>query len=122
MSTPTTSTPVDPSRLQELRDLFGDEEEIRLLFIDFFSELPGRLETLETALGHNAREGVERAAHALSGSAGSLGAMASHKAAKELEEAARSGQEGLEELAARLRAELDRLRSWAVQEGLLPQE
>ncbi len=120
MSSPTTSTPVDASRLNELRDLFGDDAEIASLYQEFFVELPDRLSTLTTSLRNGVPEGIERAAHAISGSSGSLGAMCVHKAAKALKEKARQGEvDHLEDLMVHLETELDRLRSYLEQEGLL---
>ncbi len=122
MSSPTTSTPVDSSRLNELRDLFGDDAEIASLYEEFFVELPDRMGTLTTSLRNGVPEGIERTAHAISGSSGSLGAMCVHRAAKALEEKARQGEvDHLEDLLVQLENELDRLKAYLEQEGLLGQ-
>ncbi|MBC8328697.1 MAG: Hpt domain-containing protein [Planctomycetes bacterium] len=120
MSSPIQSTPVDASRLHELRDLFGDDAEIASLYQEFFVELPDRMSFLTTSLRNGMPEGIERTAHAISGSSGSLGAMCVHRAAKSLEEKARMGEvDHLEDLMVLLQTELDRLRSYLKQEGLL---
>lgn len=122
MTTPSTASPVEPGRLAELRDLFGGEEEIASLYQEFFHELPDRLQALTAALRNGVPDGVERSAHALSGSSGSLGALCVHRAARAIEEQARQGAlDHLEDQLAQLRGELERLRSYLEESGLLAQ-
>jgi HPt (histidine-containing phosphotransfer) domain-containing protein len=122
MSTSPTSGPLDPHQLSELRDLFGSDAEVASLFEEFFVELPDRMNSIQVSLRNGVAEGIERAAHAISGSSGSLGAVAVHLAAKSLEQRAHQGEvDHLEDLLVELEMELSRLREHLAQEGLLLQ-
>ena len=115
-----TATPIDQAKLEELIDLFGDREEVRDLFEEFFAELPARLEALRTGLAAATAEEVNHAAHALKGSSASLGALQVQETARQLEESARMAQleQGPDALE-RLEAELAALQAWLKDEGLL---
>ncbi len=120
MSTPTTTPAISEARIQELIELFGDPSEVSDLFTQFFAELPERMETLRKSVASSSAPGIERTAHALSGSSGSLGAMRVQRAAKTMEESSRKGD--LDDCAAQLailESELENLRSFLNGKGLL---
>ncbi len=115
-----TNAPVDAEKLEELIDLFGDREEVKDLFNEFFDELPSRLQTLRTGLETGAPEQIDQAAHALKGSSASLGAMQVQAAALALEADARSQQlDDAPDHFAQLEAELEILQNWLRESGLL---
>lgn len=115
-----TATPVDQARLDELIDLFGDREEVRDLFDEFFAELPARLEALRTGIITLSIDEVNHAAHALKGSSVSLGATQVTETARQIEESARTSTlDGSTVSLERLEAELAALRAWLQAEGLL---
>lgn len=115
-----TATPIDQAKLDELIDLFGDREEVRDLFDEFFAELPARLEALRTGLSTLTVDEVNHAAHALKGSSASLGATQVTETARQIEESARTATlDGSTDSLERLEAELAALRAWLQAEGLL---
>lgn len=115
-----TATPIDQAKLDELIDLFGDREEVRDLFDEFFAELPARLEALRTGLSSLTVDEVKHAAHALKGSSASLGATQVTETARQIEESARTATlDGSTDSLERLEAELAALRAWLQAEGLL---
>ena len=112
--------PIQPQKMEELRLLFGDEQELQSLFEDFFSDLPTRLVTLRAGLEKSTPELVNLAAHAIKGSSSSLGAKSLFEVARALEECARS--EHLEQAGPwmdELDDEILRLREYLKSEGLL---
>lgn len=112
--------PVDREKLDELIDLFGDREEVKDLFQEFFAELPERLESLRSGLASSAYDTVNHAAHALKGSSASLGATKVQESARQLEESARNQSlNGSSDTLSRLEAELAALQDWLRSEGLL---
>lgn len=115
-----TATPIDQAKLDELIDLFGDREEVRDLFDEFFAELPARLAALRTGLTTLTVDEVNHAAHALKGSSASLGATQVTETARQIEEAARLQTiDGSTDTLEQLEAELAALRLWLQTEGLL---
>lgn len=115
-----TTTPIDREKLDELIDLFGDRDEVRDLFEEYFAELPARLEALRTGIASSTTEEVNHAAHALKGSSASLGATQVTETARLLEESARNQQlDGTADALERLEAELLALQQWLKDEGLL---
>jgi HPt (histidine-containing phosphotransfer) domain-containing protein len=115
-----TPAPIDQAKLEELIDLFGDREEVRDLFEEFFSELPSRLEALRTGIATSTSETVNHAAHALKGSSASLGATQVTETARIIEETARANSwEGTDSAVDRLETELQALQEWLRSEGLL---
>jgi len=113
-------TPIDTEKLDELIDLFGDRDEVKDLFDEFFKELPERIESLRTGVESNTAEPINQAAHALKGSSASLGAMQVQGAAFELEQCARNQEFApMAEHLQRLELELANLRAWLTNEGLL---
>lgn len=115
-----TNAPVDAEKLEELIDLFGDREEVKDLFHEFFDELPSRLESLRTGLQTGTADQIDQAAHALKGSSASLGATQVQAAALALESDARNQQlENAPDHFALLEAELEKLQAWLQQSGLL---
>lgn len=112
--------PIDLSKLDELIDIFGDREEVKDLFEEFFAELPSRLEALRQGVESGASDTINHAAHALKGSSASLGATHVEASARFLEESARANvlNEAPDYLG-RLEAELEALRNWLASEGLL---
>jgi HPt (histidine-containing phosphotransfer) domain-containing protein len=112
--------PIDQAKLEELIDLFGDREEVRDLFDEYFSELPSRIEALRTGIATSTTEMVNHAAHALKGSSASLGAIQVTETARIIEESARANSlEGTGTAVDRLETELALLRAWLQSEGLL---
>jgi len=113
LSAPHDLQPLDSAKLEELRDLFGDEAEVQDLFLEYFQELPERLDSIREGIAEACCEKIHRAAHALKGSSSSLGAVPVQEISRHLEESARAGSlEGTEDLLQRLEEELGRLRSW----------
>ena len=90
-STPMSSDTFDPTALGELLDL-GDEDDrglvVELIEI-FLRDAPARVQALVEAAATRDFGGVERAAHALRGSAGNLGALAVQRLAESLQVAGR---------------------------------
>ena len=115
-----TAAPIDQAKLKELIDLFGDREEVRDLFDEFFADLPARLETLRTGLKSLTVDEVNRAAHALKGSSANLGATQVTETARKIEESARAKTlDGSANNLKRLEAELSDLQAWLRLKGLL---
>jgi histidine phosphotransfer protein HptB len=115
-----TPAPIDQAKLEELIDLFGDREEVRDLFEEFFSELPSRIEAMRTGIATATTETVNHAAHALKGSSASLGATQVTETARIIEETARANSlEGTDTAVDRLEIELNALQEWLRGEGLL---
>jgi histidine phosphotransfer protein HptB len=113
-------TPIDPEKLDELIDLFGDRDEVKDLFDEFFKEIPQRIESLRTGVASNTAEPINQAAHALKGSSASLGAMQVQDAAFDLEQCARNQEFGpMADHLSRLELELANLRAWLTSQGLL---
>jgi len=113
LSAPYDLQPLDSAKLEELRDLFGDESEVQDLFQEYFQELPARLDSIRAGIAEASCEKIHQAAHALKGSSGSLGASKVQELSRCLEESARAGSlDGADGLLQRLQEELDRLRSW----------
>lgn len=114
-----TTSPLDAARVAELTELFGDENSVRELFDEFFSELDPRLNALRTGLAEGRADLVDTAAHAIKGSSANLGAEGVRQCARTLEELARASKlQEIEPLLGRLETELERLRSWIAQNGL----
>ncbi|NQU49413.1 MAG: Hpt domain-containing protein [Planctomycetes bacterium] len=112
--------PVDAEKLEELIDLFGDREEVKDLFHEFFDELPSRLSTMRSGLEPNTPSQIDQAAHALKGSSASLGATQVQAAALALESDARNEQLGDAPIHfAVLEKELEILQKWLTDSGLL---
>lgn len=112
--------PIDATKLDELIDLFGDRDEVRDLFAEFFAELPDRLAALRSGLADASTDQVNQAAHALKGSSASLGATRVQEAASALERAARAAElSAAPDDLSRLEQELDALRAWLQAQGLL---
>ncbi|MBN7796641.1 YfiR/HmsC family protein [Parahaliea mediterranea] len=74
-----------------LRNLEGDEELLHELADMFLEQYPGMLKTLEEAVANEAAAELQRAAHALKGSAQLIGGTAAAASALTLEKIGRSG-------------------------------
>ncbi len=113
-------SPVNAEKLEELIDLFGDREEVKDLFVEFFEELPTRLSALRAGLQTGTPEAVDQAAHALKGSSASLGATHVQEAAMALEADGRSKQlSDAPDHLETLERELTILQKWLSDSGLL---
>ncbi|MBI4396379.1 MAG: response regulator [Elusimicrobia bacterium] len=110
--------PIDPSRLENLREAAGDES-VRLVgeVIDrFLEDTPGRLENIRKAVQENNSKNLEMAAHSLKGSSANLGAKGLWTLCERIEDLARRGkpaeadrfQEELREEFARVKVKLEK--------------
>lgn len=120
MSNDLSAAPVNSEKLQELRELFGDDREVVSLYRDFFHEVPAHLDTLSQAIRQGCADSIHRAAHTLKGSSGGLGANGVQDAAFELEKCSRAETlDGADLQLQKLEEELERLRGWLSQNQLL---
>lgn len=114
------TTPIDRAKLDELVELFGALEDVKDLFDEFFDEIPPRLESLRNGVARAACTDIDHAAHAIKGSSASLGATGVETVAKALETQARNQSlDGADQLVTRLEQELETLRGWLTENGLL---
>jgi PAS domain S-box-containing protein len=106
--------PIDRYVLDSLRELQGEGEpdlvaEIAGLFLE---DAPTRMRDLRKTFGDGDARGVERAAHAIKGSAGNMGATNMANICQELEEAGASGDlSNAATLLDRLESEFERVRA-----------
>lgn len=116
----TPATPIQSAKLDELRELFGDDAEVVSLFQDFFADIPDHLASLHAAIQSREPNVVRQHAHTLKGSSGGLGAERVQGAACILEESGRNDSlETADEQLERLELELERLHSWLAEHNLL---
>lgn len=103
---------IDPARMEELRELTGDDNRDGFLILaeTFMKDGRMRLTGIEEALLRDVSEAVLSEAHALKGSSANLGAMRLAALCEDLEKLVLSGDlEGSEELLTHLEAELQQV-------------
>ncbi len=102
--------PLNPARLQELRQTFDDDEFLQELLDIFLEDGPRHLRTMRQALDEGDGGKLEKAAHSLKGMAGNLGADRLRELASLLERAGRDGAlERCSELIDQATSEFERL-------------
>ena len=90
---------LDPAAIERLREWGGPSLPQRLIEI-FLSQVPGRMELIQSGGAGRDAHAVETGAHSLKSSAGNLGAVRLQRLAGEAEALARDGR--MEELVDRL--------------------
>jgi len=110
---------LDPAVLESLRSLNqpGEPDVVQEILTLFVAEAPARLAAIAGAVEAGDAPALQRAAHALKGSAAAIGATALQRICAEVEEVARSGvmagaSAGIESIRganAALHAEIDHL-------------
>jgi HPt (histidine-containing phosphotransfer) domain-containing protein len=83
------SPAVNRDAVAQLRELCGDDDELRRLVADHVANSVDLLASIKRGLLEGSREDVHRAAHSLKSTSGMFGAMRLSLAAAELEEATR---------------------------------
>jgi len=106
------STPIDQSKLDELRMLSDEETDLLSELIDIFmDDTPGRLVDLAAAVGQGDPEGTMQNAHALKSSCAQMGAIQLSEYCRQLEAMGRAGDVSTAQpLVAAAQSEFERVR------------
>ena len=113
------SPPIDPARVDELAELFGDREILMELFDEFLQECPPRIQTMREGVANAQPDLLDSGAHAIKGSSANLGATGIQEAAALIEGLARANDlQEADQFLNRLETEIERLQDFLKGSGL----
>ncbi|MBC8369516.1 MAG: Hpt domain-containing protein [Planctomycetes bacterium] len=82
----------DHQRINSLTELFGDQECVRDLYIEFLDSCPDRLAVIKQGLSERRADLIEFAAHAIHGTSSNIGVLNIEQTSAAIESIAHQGQ------------------------------